>query len=455
VTLTEAYRFAFDETLERTEATRGGAQHAAYDIQLAGSGDLVMTDLRRPSATLVLADDVTGRVSVRGPTGRLAAELYKPAEASAIALAVEPGKYQVLVDDGKARRRADVEIAKRGRVGVSAKDFRIVPMEYASLRGDDPYYEVPFDIGLIPPASINGTVKRKQKNHSLRIRNRASLSFGWNNSARIDGVSLGMFASIVEEEMHGVQGSAGVAVTRGTVEGWQFGQVFNHAGGLIGAQTGFINNVKKLERGAQLGFVNVGDEVKGVQLGVFNWAKDAKASVGLFTLTKKGNVHPEIWTGDVAAINLGLRFPARYTYSFLNIGIHPAGKGSGYQFGLGWGGHVPLGGTKAFMDIDLSGHVVLESVNKVRGKPGGLGMLRIMFGYQFFDRLAVFGGPTLSVFAHGRPATVCIVPEGMTDESCSRPGELHAPGYGFNVYDRREDNFRIRMSPGFAAGLRF
>jgi hypothetical protein len=39
VTLNEAYRFAFDETLARTETTSGGPQHAAYDISLAGTGD--------------------------------------------------------------------------------------------------------------------------------------------------------------------------------------------------------------------------------------------------------------------------------------------------------------------------------------------------------------------------------------------------------------------------------
>ncbi len=461
VTLTEAYRFAFDETLERTESTRGGAQHAAYDIQLAGSGDLIMTDLRRPSATLVIADDVIGRVSVRGGSGRLAAELYKPAGAGALSLALEPGRYQVLVDDGGARRRADVEIAKRGRVGVSRKDFRIVPMEYASLRGndrpDENYVEVPFDIGLIPPASMNGAVMRKRKDHSLRIRNRASLSFGWNKSARVDGVSLGLLASIVDEDLHGVQGSAGVAIVRGHAEGWQFGQVFNHAGTLVGAQTGFINNVGGLRKGAQLGFVNVGGDVQGVQLGFVNWATRAKASVGFITLTREGGVHPEVWTSDNAAFNLGLRFPAKYTYSMFAIGAHPFGRGSSWQFGLGWGGHAPLG-QGAFMDVDLSGYVVLESAGQVMKKrPGALAQLRILFGYQAFERLSVFAGPTLSIFAHDRDCqSVMLAMEPDPMRQCDGTREPARPGYSkWVVYDRQASNFRIRLSPGFAAGLRF
>jgi hypothetical protein len=459
VTLTEAYRFAFDETLERTESTRGGAQHAAYDIQLAGSGDLVMTDLRKPSATLVLADDVTGRVSVRGSSGRLAAELYKPAEAGALSLAVEPGKYQVLVDDGKARRRADVEIGRRGRVGVSAKDFRIVPMEYASLRGGDTarYTEVPFDIGLIPPASINGSVQRKHKDPELRIRNRASLSFGWNRATRVDGISLGLAASIIDEELHGVQGAMGAAITRGTVEGWQFGQFFNHAGTLVGAQTGIVNHVKTLQKGVQLGMVNTGGTVNGVQIGLVNWAKEANASVGLITLTKKGSVHPEVWTSNVAAFNLGLRFPAKYTYSMFTMGMHPFGRGQSWQFGLGWGGHAELGKTRAFMDVDLSGFVILDGFKHVAsGKPGGLAMLRLLFGYQFLDRVSVFGGPTLSVFTRHRTQDCGYNAALMRNDCNPTPSQDQpVPGYGWSVAESHIANTRLSITPGFAVGLRF
>ena len=50
VSLNEAYQFAFHETLGRTSETQVGAQHPAYDIELSGTGDVVMTDLRQTSA---------------------------------------------------------------------------------------------------------------------------------------------------------------------------------------------------------------------------------------------------------------------------------------------------------------------------------------------------------------------------------------------------------------------
>jgi hypothetical protein len=46
VSLNEAYHYAFSETLARTETSHAGAQHPSYNIQLTGTGDLTMTDLR-------------------------------------------------------------------------------------------------------------------------------------------------------------------------------------------------------------------------------------------------------------------------------------------------------------------------------------------------------------------------------------------------------------------------
>src|SRR5690606_25293093 len=60
ITLDEAYQFAFSETLARTESSSSGPQHANYDIQLTGTGELVITDLRRTTAGLALGPDVAG-----------------------------------------------------------------------------------------------------------------------------------------------------------------------------------------------------------------------------------------------------------------------------------------------------------------------------------------------------------------------------------------------------------
>lgn len=447
VTLTEAYRFAFESTLARTESTRGGAQHAAYDIQLAGSGDLVMTDLRKPSATLVLGADIVGRVSVRGGAGRLAAELDKAK--GPVALAVEPGKYQILVDDGASRRRASVEVGRGGRVAVGAADLRAAPIEYATMRGDGRYVEVPFDIGLIPPASLNGRAARRLHDPEVRVRNRVGLSFGWSRATRIDGLSLGLGATIVDERMQGVQGSFGASIVRGHLEGWQFAQVFARARTVVGIQSALVTHADTIERGAQLGTVaiakdvrgaqvgllDVAKQVRGAQIGLLTWADRADAAIGVITPTREGGVHPEVWTSDLAAFAFGIRLPAKYTYSMLGIGVHPFGAGASWQFGIGLGGHVPLG-RGAFMDIDLGTWAVLDGMRNPRG-PAVIEQLRLLFGWQAFERLSVFAGPTVSVMVNRR----------------SRP--FDRPGYGWTVLDRIDGAARVRVWPGFAVGLRF
>ncbi|HFE44982.1 MAG TPA: caspase family protein, partial [Nannocystis exedens] len=134
VTLNEAYQFAFDETLARTEGTRGGPQHAAYEIQLAGSGDLVMTDLRESTATLELAAEIGGRVFIRDKQGTLEAELHKPKGSGSIALALEPGVYRITVDDGSKLWRASIRVAEGDSALLSQSELRVIEAETTTLR---------------------------------------------------------------------------------------------------------------------------------------------------------------------------------------------------------------------------------------------------------------------------------------------------------------------------------
>ncbi len=95
VTLNEAYQFAFSETLTQTALTRSGPQHPYYDIAMAGTGDVVVTDVRKGSVLLVLTEDIEGKIFVHDAEGHLVVELTKPAGRS-IELGLEEGKYRVI-----------------------------------------------------------------------------------------------------------------------------------------------------------------------------------------------------------------------------------------------------------------------------------------------------------------------------------------------------------------------
>jgi hypothetical protein len=137
VTLSEAYQFAFNETLGRTVDTKGGAQHPSYDINLSGTGDVVMTDVRQTTATLVLGEDLEGRFFVRTASQDLVVELYKPI-GRRVELAVEPGSYEVRVERPKAAMIAKTQVADGGRVVLEARAFGETAVETTRRRGDEP-----------------------------------------------------------------------------------------------------------------------------------------------------------------------------------------------------------------------------------------------------------------------------------------------------------------------------
>jgi hypothetical protein len=114
VTLGEAYQFAFNETLSQTTTSQGGAQHPSYDIKMAGTGDVVMTDVRKLSASLILGAGFEGRFYVLDASGLLVAELGKP-EGRAMELGLEPGEYRVFHEQAEKLSSATLELGEGQR----------------------------------------------------------------------------------------------------------------------------------------------------------------------------------------------------------------------------------------------------------------------------------------------------------------------------------------------------
>jgi hypothetical protein len=113
ITLNEAYQFAFDGTIVQTERTVAGAQHPSRHIQMSGTGDVVITEIRKSEAVLVLDTGFSGRVFVHDSAGNLLVELNKPAGRE-VAIGLGSGGYRVFVvgDSGALEARARLEDGK-------------------------------------------------------------------------------------------------------------------------------------------------------------------------------------------------------------------------------------------------------------------------------------------------------------------------------------------------------
>ena len=93
-----------------------------------------MTDVRQTSATLVLGEDLDGRFFIRNAAHELVVELYKP-RGRKVELGVEPGAYEVRIEQTKGSLLAKTQIADGGRVVLEPRQFGVTTVEATRPRG--------------------------------------------------------------------------------------------------------------------------------------------------------------------------------------------------------------------------------------------------------------------------------------------------------------------------------
>jgi hypothetical protein len=273
VTLHEAYQFAFNETLARTQSTRGGPQHAGYEIQLTGSGDVVLTDLREASTTMELPGTLHGRLFIRDSLGHLAAELNKPAGAD-MQLGLAPGTYDVRLQQGARWSVSTVTL-------VEGKVTRLDPSAFTGVAEHAPdavafptqaqegFTHVPVtgDAGF--STALFYDVQREPW-HGYQVsllvtdahgpRRGGQLAFAVNSGrGDFDGFQASLALNVGGDDLHGFQIAQGGNFVKNHLRGAQVSALFGVAGGSV--------------RGAQGAgaFTIAGDSVHGGQgAGLFN-----------------------------------------------------------------------------------------------------------------------------------------------------------------------------------------
>ncbi len=316
VTLNEAYQFAYNETLQRTETSRAGAQHPAYDIQLAGTGEVVMTDLRVTGSRLVLARELAGRIYVRDEADRLVVELRKE-PTYPVELGLEAGRYHVVLDRDGSISKGEVNLPGSGRVEVAAADLASVAPLISFRRGDQPeppapppdlappavaataaptrhYRHVGFDLVLAPGYRMSGATGEPVE-HAFML---GLLG----HSDHVRGAQLSLAGNIAQDGVVGAQLGGAVSLSYGPVHGAQVAGYNLAMGGLHGAQVGWIGSVASGQvHGAQVSLVNVANgPMRGVQVGLANVERGTMngVQVGLTNVLR-----PD---GDSRGVQIGL-----------------------------------------------------------------------------------------------------------------------------------------------------
>lgn len=248
VTLGEAYQFAFHETLATTERSQVGAQHPAYDISLAGTGDVVMTDVSQTSASLRFGEALDGRLFIRNSKQQLVAEVYKT-PGRVMEFGLEPDLYEVTFDQSPGRFQTTVSLQDGDRLDILPQDMTALDPEATVSRG----------------ASSAGS---RSGFLSAGIMDRVEVPFG--------GLQLSLISNEAVDST-GSQVSLAYNRAYGRVGGFQFSAGLNRADGEVRAfQLGGLANVAGRARLQLGGVVNIAEErVDGAQFSVVNAARSS------------------------------------------------------------------------------------------------------------------------------------------------------------------------------------
>lgn len=160
VTLAEAYEYAFARTVKAT-AESGLRQHPTYDYRLSGRGDLVLTEVTRPTTVLELPAGFDRALVVGVRRDQVLAELEAQ---TARKVALVPGEYAVRVWSGGAVHAARVTLAAGDRRALAWSELARVAAPVVAQKGghDEPE-------GLTPEQQLAYDKQRLRVGHRLAV----------------------------------------------------------------------------------------------------------------------------------------------------------------------------------------------------------------------------------------------------------------------------------------------
>jgi len=351
VTLNELYRYAYTETLAKTETSLYGPQHPSYDIQISGSGDVVLTDIKETSAILIVSEEVTGRISIRDRSDFLIAELTKVAH-KPLMLGLEPGFYRITLQQGNNFYRSEVQLPENRQTNLRMTNFSMIAGTPGGVRrGDYPAEDnleasdnsskpraslYTFFVNIIDESfrfPLFGMINIAKGNFFL-----PQFGFINVNTGNLSSMQAG-FVNYTQGNFLGVQAGF-VNTVFGGLTGVQSGFV-NAAGSFRGGQLGFVNAVLKESIGLQAGFVNVSaQKLKGVQLGFVNYADSIEDGIpiGFISIVRNGGYRAlEYSFSEFFPVNLGIKLGVEKFYTTISVAYGSVDEKSWDHFASGFG----------------------------------------------------------------------------------------------------------------------
>lgn len=118
VTLDEAYTYTYGRTVAATAATRAGAQHPTYALDLQGAGDVVLTTPGGADVVVQFPDGLEGRYFVIDLDRQLFVAEIDKQKGGTSAIAVPPGQYAIKKRLDTHLLMTRVQARQKGRIIV-------------------------------------------------------------------------------------------------------------------------------------------------------------------------------------------------------------------------------------------------------------------------------------------------------------------------------------------------
>ncbi|HLK91661.1 MAG TPA: caspase family protein [Polyangia bacterium] len=139
VTLFEAYAYAYDRTVADTADSAAGAQHPTFSYDLAGNGDLVLTDVASRHEGVYLPRQAPGGVYyLVDRQGFVAAEINK-GDGVDRRVALAPGRYRVKRRLTDRLRVGEIDVTRGALVTLEEQSLHDAPFSADPVKGAGRY----------------------------------------------------------------------------------------------------------------------------------------------------------------------------------------------------------------------------------------------------------------------------------------------------------------------------
>jgi hypothetical protein len=216
------------------------------------------------------------------------------------------------------------------------------------------------------------------------------------NRDTVNGAQIAGAINIGWQDIMGGQIAGAINMSRKDVDGAQIAGAVNFRKGGSGAQiAGAVNISLDTTGGAQIaGLVNYTKVLKGVQIGIVNYADSSDGySLGLVNIVRRGYHQILIYNNEIMDLNVAYKSGSRKLYSLLLAGMKLGGKDA-YSFGYGIGHPFPVSAHSEITAELTSQFLYLGDWNSTNS----LVRLQTAWNRRLTKNITLFAGPSFTLF---------------------------------------------------------